>query len=91
MAEAARQQLLAMAADQRRPSDYRTVMDVYRLVYHNNPADVHAPDAIYQVGELLESWAMQRAPHSDSVPDSIFAPLADDEFQASLPGGDMLH
>ena len=39
------------------------------------------PMLIDQVVELLESWAMQRAPKSDSVPDSIFAPLGD-----SAPG-----
>ena len=35
------------------------------------------PMLIDQVVEMLESWAMQRAPKSDSVPDSIFAPLDD--------------
>ena len=35
------------------------------------------PMLIDQVVEMLESWAMQRAPQSDSVPDSIFAPLGD--------------
>ena len=39
------------------------------------------PMLIDQVVELLESWAMQRAPKSDAVPDSIFAPLDD-----TLPG-----
>jgi len=39
------------------------------------------PMLIDQVTEMLESWAMQRAPRSDSVPDSIFAPLDD-----TLPG-----
>ncbi len=35
------------------------------------------PMLIDQMVEMLESWAMQRAPESDSVPDSIFAPLDD--------------
>ncbi|MFL6698534.1 MAG: putative bifunctional diguanylate cyclase/phosphodiesterase [Vitreoscilla sp.] len=35
------------------------------------------PMPIDQVTEMIESWAMQRAPKSDSVPDSIFAPLDD--------------
>ena len=35
------------------------------------------PMPIDQVVEMIESWAMQRAPKSDSVPDSIFAPLDD--------------
>jgi diguanylate cyclase (GGDEF)-like protein len=33
------------------------------------------PMVIEQVQEMIESWAMQRAPKSDSVPDSIFAPI----------------
>ena len=37
------------------------------------------PMLIDQVVEMLESWAMQRAPKSDGVPDSIFAPLGDTE------------
>jgi len=39
------------------------------------------PMLIEQVAEMRESWAMQRAPKSDSVPDSIFAPLDD-----TIPG-----
>ncbi len=35
------------------------------------------PMLIDQVVEMIESWAMQRAPKSDSVPDSVFAPLDD--------------
>ena len=35
------------------------------------------PMLIDQMVEMLDSWAMQRAPESDSVPDSIFAPLDD--------------
>jgi hypothetical protein len=35
------------------------------------------PKPIDQVTEMLESWAMQRAPKPDSVPDSIFAPIDD--------------
>jgi len=35
------------------------------------------PMAIEQMQEMIDSWAMQRAPKSDSVPDSIFAPLDD--------------
>ena len=47
------------------------------------------PMLIEQVGEMLESWAMQRAPKSDSVPDSIFAPIDDtlpDDLR-SMDGG----
>jgi len=37
------------------------------------------PMLVEQVVEMIESWEMQRAPRSDSVPDSIFAPLGDTE------------
>ncbi len=53
VAEAARQQLLAIAPEQRTANDYRTVMDAYRLIYHANPADMHAPEAVFEVGLLL--------------------------------------
>ncbi|MFL6679996.1 MAG: EAL domain-containing protein, partial [Burkholderiaceae bacterium] len=33
------------------------------------------PMVIEQAVEMLESWAMQRAPKPDSVPDSVFAPI----------------
>jgi EAL domain-containing protein (putative c-di-GMP-specific phosphodiesterase class I) len=50
------------------------------------------PMLIDQVGELLDSWAMQRAPQSDSVPDSIFAPLAEGEADELMAGGgDLMH
>jgi diguanylate cyclase (GGDEF)-like protein len=35
------------------------------------------PMPIEQVHELMDSWAMQRAPKSDAVPDSVFAPIDD--------------
>ena len=54
VAEQARQQLLAIPPEQRTAEDYRTVMDGYRLIYHDNPGDLHAPEAIYDVGLLLE-------------------------------------
>jgi EAL domain-containing protein (putative c-di-GMP-specific phosphodiesterase class I) len=42
------------------------------------------PMPIEQVLELMESWAMQRAPKSDAVPDSIFAPIGDDDDATTL-------
>ena len=54
VAEQARQQLLAIPPEQRTAEDYRTVMDGYRLIYHDKPGDLHAPEAIYDVGLLLE-------------------------------------
>jgi N-acetylmuramoyl-L-alanine amidase len=53
IAEAAREQLMAIPPEQRTRDDYTTVMDAYRLIYHGNPADVHAPESIYNVGLLL--------------------------------------
>jgi EAL domain-containing protein (putative c-di-GMP-specific phosphodiesterase class I) len=51
------------------------------------------PMPIEQIGELLDSWALQRAPQSESVPDSIFAPLEADEVEALMAPapGDALH
>lgn len=50
------------------------------------------PMLIDQVVEMLESWAMQRAPKSDGVPDSIFAPLNDTEAgELMASDGDRLH
>jgi diguanylate cyclase (GGDEF)-like protein/PAS domain S-box-containing protein len=37
------------------------------------------PMVIDQVCEMLESWHLQREPQSDTVPDSIFAPIDDAE------------
>ncbi|MEK6398789.1 MAG: AMIN domain-containing protein, partial [Terriglobus sp.] len=57
IAEAARQQLMDIPAEQRTRDDYTTVMDAYRMIYHGNPADVHAPESIYNVGLLLADQA----------------------------------
>jgi diguanylate cyclase (GGDEF)-like protein/PAS domain S-box-containing protein len=38
------------------------------------------PMVIDQLCEMLESWHLQRAPQPDCVPDSIFAPIGDDEL-----------
>ncbi|WP_084214347.1 N-acetylmuramoyl-L-alanine amidase [Terriglobus sp. TAA 43] len=58
IAEAAREQLMAIPPEQRTRDDYTTVMDAYRLIYHGNPADVHSPESIYNVGLLLADQAM---------------------------------
>ncbi len=52
-ADAARQRLLAMPPEQRTANDYRIALDAYRAIYHANPADMHAPEAIFEVGLLL--------------------------------------
>jgi diguanylate cyclase (GGDEF)-like protein len=49
------------------------------------------PMVIDQVVELLGSWAMQREPHSDAVPDSIFAPMGDEPGDDRPGFGDTLH
>ena len=54
IAEAARAQLTSIPPAERTATDYRTVMDAYRLIYHSSPADIHAPESIYNVGSLLE-------------------------------------
>lgn len=53
VAEAARAQLAAIPSTQRTVEDYRTVMDAYRLIYHADPGDLHAPESIFTVGNLL--------------------------------------
>ena len=40
-------------------------MDAYRLIYHANPGDLHAPESIYTVGNLLaEEGVMLHDPHA---------------------------
>jgi len=34
-------------------AEYDAVMDQFRAIYHANPADLHAPDSIFAVAELL--------------------------------------
>ena len=58
VAEAARAQLTQIPPAERTAVDYRTVMDAYRLIYHANPGDLHAPEAIYAVGNLLAEEGM---------------------------------
>ena len=46
------------------------------------------PMPVEQVAEMLESWTMQREPQAESVPDSVFAPLEDDDVDiaTTIPG-----
>ena len=37
----------------RTPSGYNQVMDGFRAIYHENPRDLHAPEAVNAVAELL--------------------------------------
>lgn len=52
-AEQMRQQLEAAPEQQRTRAAYSRALDAYRAIYHANPADMHAPAAIFAVGELL--------------------------------------
>ena len=52
-AERGRETLEAIAESDRTRADYTRAMDAYRAIYHANPADVHAPDAVNAVAELL--------------------------------------
>jgi N-acetylmuramoyl-L-alanine amidase len=52
-AERGRDALEAMPEGDRTRADYTRAMDLYRAIYHANPADVHAPAAVNAVAELL--------------------------------------
>lgn len=48
-----REALEAIPAGNRTRADYTQAMDGFRAVYHTNPADLHAPDSVNAVAELL--------------------------------------
>ncbi len=52
-AEQLRQQLEATPEQQRSRAVYTRALEAYRAIYHDNPGDMHAPAAIFTVGELL--------------------------------------
>jgi len=52
-AERGRETLEAMAAGTRTRADYERAMDGFREVYHESPGDMHAPDSVNSVAELL--------------------------------------
>jgi len=52
-AEQARESLEATAESERTRAAYTAVLDAYRAIYHRNPADLHAPSAVFSVAELL--------------------------------------
>src|SRR5579871_2095122 len=52
-AEQGREALEAMPESDRKRSDYTRVLNLYRAIYHGNPADVHAPSAIDAVAQVL--------------------------------------
>src|SRR5271155_4983875 len=52
-AERGRETLEAMPEGPRTRADYTQAMDGFRAVYHDSPRDVHAPDSVNAVAELL--------------------------------------
>ncbi|MBB5340184.1 N-acetylmuramoyl-L-alanine amidase [Tunturiibacter gelidoferens] len=52
-AERGRQALEAMPEGTRTRADYARAMDGFRTVYHEAPGDMHAPDSVNAVAELL--------------------------------------
>jgi N-acetylmuramoyl-L-alanine amidase len=52
-AERDREVLEAIPAGTRTRADYTRAMDGFRAVYHDAPGDVHAPDSVNAVAELL--------------------------------------
>ncbi len=52
-AEQGRETLESMPAGTRTRGDYTRAMDGFRMVYHDAPGDVHAPDSVNAVAELL--------------------------------------
>jgi N-acetylmuramoyl-L-alanine amidase len=52
-AERGRETLEAMPEGTRTKANYTRAMDGFRAVYHDSPRDVHAPDSVNAVAELL--------------------------------------
>jgi N-acetylmuramoyl-L-alanine amidase len=52
-AERGREALEAIPDGTRTRADYTRAMDGFRGVYHDSPGDVHAPDSVNEVAELL--------------------------------------
>jgi len=52
-AERGRETLEAMPQGTRTRADYARAMDGFRTVYHESPGDMHAPDSVNAVAELL--------------------------------------
>lgn len=52
-AERGREALEAISPDARTKADYDQALDGFRAIYHEDPADVHAPEGVFTVAELL--------------------------------------
>jgi N-acetylmuramoyl-L-alanine amidase len=53
LAESARETLAQEPEGTRTRNDYTLVMDAYRTIYHGDPGDLKAPDAVFAVAGLL--------------------------------------
>src|SRR5580698_93596 len=53
LAERGREALEAIPEGARTRADYTRAMEGFRAVYHDGPRDVHAPDSVNAVAELL--------------------------------------
>jgi N-acetylmuramoyl-L-alanine amidase len=84
-AEQGREALEAIPEDTRTRADYTRAMDAYRTIYHANPADGHAPSAVYSVAELLAEQG--RSLHD---PKSLQAAVGQYEFlRKQYPGSSL--
>ncbi len=84
-AEQGREALEAIPEDTRTRADYTRAMDAYRAIYHANPADGHAPSAVYSVAELLAEQG--RSLHD---PKSLQAAVGQYEFlRKQYPGSSL--
>jgi N-acetylmuramoyl-L-alanine amidase len=84
-AEQAREALEATVDSDRTRADYTRVLDAYRVIYHANPADPHAPSAIFSVAELLAEQG--RTLHETG---SLQAAIAQYEFlRKQYPGSSL--
>ena len=51
--QAARDRQVLEAGESKQKADFTRVLEEFRAIYHDNPADAHAPDAVYAVADLL--------------------------------------
>jgi N-acetylmuramoyl-L-alanine amidase len=71
-------------------AEYARVMDGFRAIYHDDPADVHAARAVEQVAELLEEQGTElhdRKAMSDAVGQLDFLKRAYPGYRAEPLGG----
>ena len=84
-AERGREALEAIPEGSRTRADYTRAMDGFRAVYHQAPGDMHAPDSVNAVAELLAEQG--RGMHD---PKSLKAALGQYEFlRTQYPGSSL--